>query len=189
VGDDVAIRAETPADHDAIAAVVAAAFKSEVEAMLVADLRASEDFVPEWSLVAELDGRVVGHVMVTYAALRDADAGAEHRIPNLSPLAVHPAFQAQGIGGALVREVSRRVDEAGEPLVILQGSPKYYGRLGFEHSVRYGIEMALPSWAPAEAAQVLRLRAHDPAVRGWVVLPAPFDAADERQAAEERSGR
>ena len=45
---------------------------------------------------------------------------------------------------------------ARQPLVVLEGNPLYYGRFGFEHSRRYGIEIDLPSWAPPEAAQVLR---------------------------------
>jgi putative acetyltransferase len=168
------IRAERPADHDEIAEVVAAAFKSQVEAQLVADLRASRDFVPEWSLVATRDERIVGHVMVTYAMLDDGES--TRRIANLSPLAVAPDVHSQGIGSALVRAVAARVDEAGEPFIVIEGAPAYYGRFGFEHSVRHDIHIDLPDWAPAEAAQVLRLRNDDPTIRGRVVYPPAFHA-------------
>jgi putative acetyltransferase len=174
---DVTIRAERPDDGEAIAEVVAAAFGSSAEARLVEALRSSSSFVPEWSLVAELDGRVVGHVMVTYATLRD-DA-TEHRIACLSPLAVAPDFHSRGIGSALVRAVTARVDEGGEPLVVLEGSPLYYGRLGFEHSVPHGIHITLPDWAPPEAAQIMRLRNYDASIRGHVVYPPAFDVLSE----------
>jgi len=169
------IRVEQAADVDAIAAVVDAAFGSPYESQMVADIRASSDFVPELSLVAELDGVVVGHVMVSYVGLRDGER--RHRIACLSPLAVEPAHQRRGIGSALVRDVVARCDARGEPFVVLEGSPAYYGRLGFEPSVPLGIRFTLPDWAPPEAAQISRLRNYDPEIRGLVVYPkAVLDA-------------
>jgi putative acetyltransferase len=167
------IRAETPADVGAIASVVAAAFASEAEARLVELIRASDNFVPEWSLVAASDSVVVGHVMLSYVGLLDGER--ERRVASLSPLAVAPAHQRVGIGSALVREVTARADASLEPLVVLEGSPDYYGRLGFEPAAPLGIEIDLPSWAPPEAAQVLRLDAYDPSVRGRIVYPPAFD--------------
>jgi len=175
--DGVSIRAEAPADRDAIAEVVASAFGSPLEARLVERIRASSNFVPELSLVAELEGCVVGHVMISYVALHDGDA--RRWIASLSPLAVVPDSQGRGIGGALVREVTARTDARGEPLVVLEGSPRYYRRFGFEHSVRHGIEITLPSWAPPEAAQMLRLRTYDPSLRGRVAYPPAFDEVAE----------
>ena len=163
------IRAETAADIDAIAGVVAAAFNSPAEARLVSLIRASPNFVPEWSLVAIENGHVAGHVMVSYVALEGYGP-----IPSLSPLAVAPDFQNRGLGGALVDAVCERVDAAGEPLVVLEGSPVYYARFGFEASAPLGIHINLPDWAPPEAAQLRRLRAYDPAVRGTVVYPPAF---------------
>jgi putative acetyltransferase len=172
-----AIRGEEPNDAGVIAGVVAAAFGSRDEAQLVQAIRDSEHFVPAWSLVAEWEGEIVGHVMVSYATLLDGETS--HRITTLSPLAVTPAAQGHGVGSALVREVAGRVDDHGVPLIVLEGSPAYYGRLGFEHSVPYGIHITLPEWAPAEAAQVLRLRRYDRAIRGRVVYPPAFDLVTE----------
>jgi putative acetyltransferase len=173
----VTIRVERRDDREAISEVVAAAFRSSAHARLVEAIRASPNFVPELSLVAERQGHVVGHVMVSFVALIDDDA--EHRIASLSPLAVAPDFQGRGIGSALVREVTARADDRCEPLVVLEGSPIFYGRLGFEYSVPYGVHLVLPSWAPPEAAQILRLRNYDPAIRGRVVYPAAFDGVTE----------
>ncbi|HUF33258.1 MAG TPA: N-acetyltransferase [Acidimicrobiales bacterium] len=166
------IRPERHDDHEVIAEVVAAAFGSPAEAALVEAIRASPNAVPELALVAELDGEVVGHTMISYVTLEGR--GARRLIPSLAPLAVAPPHQGRGIGSALVREVMARADAAGEPLVVLEGSPAFYGRLGFEHSVPLGIEIDLPSWAPPEAAQVMRLRAYDSAIRGRVVYPPAF---------------
>ena len=170
---DLVIRAERPDDYDAIAEVVESAFKSPVEARLVEAIRASTNYIPKLSLVAEFDGRVVGHVMISFTALRDGES--ERWITMLSPLAVAPDLHGQGIGSALVRESTALADASGEPLVILEGSPVYYGRFGFEHSLKHGIHITLPSWAPPEAAQVLRLRNYDPSIRGQVVYPPAFN--------------
>ncbi len=173
----VAIRAELPEDRKGISRVVIAAFGSPVEARLVDAIRTSPSFVPELSLVALLAAEIVGHVLISVAALHGN--GVQHRIVNLSPLAVAPEHQRRGIGSALVREATARADDLGEPLVVLEGSPRFYGRLGFEHSAVYDIEMALPSWAPPEAAQVLRLESYVPSLRGRVVYPPAFDEVTE----------
>lgn len=174
---DVTIRAEGPKDTREIADVVSGAFGSPTEARLVEAIRASENFIPELSLVAEHDGHVVGHVMISFVTLHDDHT--RHRIATLSPLAVAPDIQGQGIGSALVREVTARADALREPLVVLEGSPAFYGRLGFEHAALYGIHITLPSWAPAEAAQVLRLGTYDPTIRGQVVYPPAFNNVSE----------
>ena len=174
---DLVIRAEQPGDFDAIAEVVEAAFGSAPEARLVENIRTSSHYVPELALVAELGGRVVGHVMISFTAIHDDDA--ERRISQLSPLAVAPDVHGQGIGSALVREVCALADKRGEPLVVLEGDPKYYGRFGFQPSTTHGIELPLPSWAPPEAAQVLRLTNDDPSIRGRVVYPPAFDGVTD----------
>jgi putative acetyltransferase len=173
------IRPETRRDHVAIGRVVAAAFGSQAEADLVDRIRASAEYVPEMALVAERGGEIVGHVMISHAVLRNADG--DRRIVMLSPLAVDPPHQRGGIGRALVESALQLADSLGEPLVILEGNPVYYGLLGFEHSIRYGIEIHLPSWAPPEAAQVKLLTSFDPddpTLRGTVVYPVAFDGLE-----------
>jgi putative acetyltransferase len=116
------IRPETPADHDAIHAVIRAAFGQETEALLVERLRAGGDLV--LSLVAEADG-IVGHVAFSRLSTEGGLATA------LAPVAVRPDRQRQSIGDALIREGLRRLAEAGEDLVLVLGDPAYYGRFGF----------------------------------------------------------
>lgn len=171
------IREESGADRDAIAVVVERAFDSVEHAQLVDAIRASKNFIPELSLVAEVDDQIVGHVMISYVIVRDGDV--DRLVPSLSPLAVVPEFQRRGIGKALVAQVTARADARGEPLVVLEGDPNYYGRLGFEPAAAHGITIALPSWAPPQAAQVMRLRHDDASIRGHVVYPPAFDLVAE----------
>lgn len=171
------IRLEQPGDEDAICAVVTAAFHDPAHGALVGAIRSSPNFIPELSLVTELRAEIAGHVMISYVGLDDD--GVQQRVASLSPLAVAPEHQRGGIGSTLVREVTARADERGEPLVVLEGSPLFYPRFGFEPSVPHGIHITLPSWAPPEAAQMLRLRSYDPSIRGRVVYPPAFDLVNE----------
>lgn len=170
------IRQETAADFDAIRLLVAAAFKSDVEAKLVDDIRADACYRSELALVAEDGGEIVGHVMVNHCELHDGDA--VHHVGMLSPLAVAPDRQKDGIGSVLVRDVTARADAAGDPLVILEGSPLYYPRFGFVDARTLGISIHLPDWAPPEAGQALPLSAYDATIRGTAAYPPPFEGLD-----------
>ena len=172
----VTIRPERSDDFTAIDAVVADAFDSAEHARLVRDIRSSERYSADASLVAVLAGEVVGHVMISSAELRDGVQSVD--VAMLSPLAVSPAHQQQGIGDALVRAVCAVASERGEPMVLLQGNPAYYGRFGFGPSAEHGITMGLPDWAPPEAAQVLRLAAWTAQLRGHLIEPPAFADLD-----------
>ncbi len=179
----VTIRPEQSSDAPAIGAVHLAAFPPDEGpsvARLVEALRLLPGYDPELSLVAELDGRIVGHVMVGAVTLRDDSGDSGDRpIANLSPLGVVPDAQRRGIGSALVEAVVARAAARGEPLVVLEGDPAFYGRLGFVHSVPHGIRITLPSWARPECAQVRLLREVAPPLRGLVVYPPPFEMVSE----------
>ncbi len=114
------IRPESEADHDAVRRTVTSAFGSDAEALLVDRIRASPECVPEMALVAVVDDEVVGHVMISDAVLQHVSG--ERRISMLSPLAVRPERQREGIGRALVRAALAAADERREPLVVLKGA-------------------------------------------------------------------
>ena len=163
-------------DHAAVEEVVRAAFTHEPEvAHLPRLIRESEQYVAQLDLVARLDGRVVGHTMVSHAELVD-DEGRRHDVLTLSPLSVAPEHQGQGIGSALVREALARAERTDVPLVTLEGSPAYYPRFGFRDSRGHGVTFDLPDWAPPEAGMVYLLPAYDPAADRRVVYPPAFAA-------------
>ncbi|HVQ44297.1 MAG TPA: N-acetyltransferase [Candidatus Saccharimonadia bacterium] len=175
---NILIRPETTTDFDRIADVVTRAFKRPGVAELIRHIRASDNYVPGLSLVAERDGQIIGHIMQSYVTLEDGSR--RHKILTLSPLAVDPQFHKQGIGSQLVREAIRRADERGESLIVLEGRPEYYTRFGFRPSYQLDIEYPLPDWAPAEAGQALPLSGNSPALapKGKVVYPEYFKLAE-----------
>ena len=175
--EGVSIRPERVGDHRLIAELLTTAFESPAVARLVDAVRASVSFVPSLSFVAECGGVIVGHVMISHAEI--CGVTGVHRVANLSPLAVDVLYRRRGIGSALVQEAVSRADALREPCVVLEGSPKFYGRLGFEHSTRYGIEIKLPEWAPPQAAQVRILSNYEPSIRGRVVYPPAFSEVGE----------
>jgi putative acetyltransferase len=165
------VRPERATDTEAIATVVADALDDVNIARLVAKIRGSEHYVPELALVADVDGEVAGHIMLSYATLVGA---APRPVLLLSPLAVTPARQRQGIGAALVHAALERADGLGEPLVIVEGIPAYYPRFGFERARAHGIEAPSPT-VPEEALMVRKLSAYRDDLRGRVVFPPAFD--------------
>lgn len=129
----VAIRPERPGDEEAIAAVHRAAFGKDEEVQIVERLRAGPDYLPHLSLVAEQDGAIVGHTILSRARL-DARPAL-----GLGPIGVLPDRQRDGIGSALMHASLDAAREAGEAVVVLLGHPTYYPRFGFVPASRLGI--------------------------------------------------
>lgn len=177
------VRPENLDDADelaAIAALCSAAFDDARYGDLPAALRATGHARPDWCFVAVDDAVVVGHVMVGTTFL-EPDDGTRVQVPYLSPLAVGPAHQRRGIGRALVEAAVAAVDADGEPFVVLEGSPDYYGRLGFDDAREHGVTLPLPDWAPPTAGQLRPLSGYR-RLTGRIVYPpavrSAFDALD-----------
>ncbi|MDH3509004.1 MAG: N-acetyltransferase [Gammaproteobacteria bacterium] len=128
------IRPEDPSDLAAVHAVNEAAFETSAEADLVDALRGKAQ--PLVSLVAEVAGSVVGHILFSPVTLAGQSG---HMLMGLGPMAVIPQHQRQGIGSALVREGLNRCAALGCEAVVVLGHPAYYPRFGFVPASRYGI--------------------------------------------------
>ncbi len=128
----VLIRNETSADVGAIAEVTVAAFKtlaisSHTEQFIIAALRAAQALTV--SLVAEVDGRVVGQIAFSPVTMSDGSPGWY----GLGPVSVLPDYQRRGIGGALIQAGLSRLKGLGARGCCLVGHPGYYQRFGFQN--------------------------------------------------------
>lgn len=126
VQPDYTLRKEQPEDRAQVFALHTAAFDTDAEARLVDALR--EQAKPIVSIVAEVGGEVVGHILFSPATHEEH---TELQLMGLAPMAVLPKYQRLGIGSALVQEglaACRAMDVAA---VIVLGHPAYYPRFGF----------------------------------------------------------
>jgi putative acetyltransferase len=166
---------ETPDDSKRIHEIVAAAFGRESEARLVELLRADEDaYIPKLALVAEAEGELLGHVMLTHATVKGKKN--EWQVLALGPLAVLPDQQSKGIGAALTQAALDSADNLGYPLVVLLGHPTYYPRFGFESARSRGIQPPVEDYAD-EAFMVKTLSAYDEGITGTFAFAPAFDEA------------
>ncbi len=129
------IRAEREEDREAVYAVNVSAFETPAEADLVDALR--EHAQPLVSLVAEVEGAVVGHLLFSPVAV-SGHPGL--RVMGLAPMAVAPEQQRKGIGSALVRAGLEACGRLGFVVVVVLGHPEYYPRFGFAPASRFGLD-------------------------------------------------
>lgn len=148
------VRRETKKDYDEIYNLIKEAFAQAersdgTEQDLAAALRESAAFVPELALVAELDGKIAGHIMFS-----EANVG-EDTVLVLAPLSVLPEFQKKGVGSALIKEAHRIARELGYQYCLVLGSEKYYPRFGYFPAKEFGVEV--PEGMPSENFMAVKL--------------------------------
>jgi putative acetyltransferase len=165
----IVIRNETDADASAIAEVTVAAFETleisnHTEQTIIAALRAANALTV--SLVAEMAGRVVGHIAFSPVAMSDGSPDWY----GLGPVSVLPPYQRQGIGGALIHEGLSRLKGLGARGCCLVGHPAYYQRFGFQHPRGLGHE-----GVPEDAFFAMSFDGHIP--QGSVEFHEGFKAA------------
>ena len=165
---DVVIRDEKPDDVQAITDVTVAAFRTlevsdHTEQFVIEALRVAGALT--LSLVAEADGRVVGHIAFSPVTITDGTMNWF----GLGPVSVLPEYHRQGIGKALMREGLSRLKEIGGRGCCLVGHPEYYRQFGFDNPaglVHEGV--------PPEVFFTLSFDGHAP--QGFVIFHEAFKA-------------
>lgn len=173
---DIKIRQEKEEDYKFSENLVEKAFKNadysdHKEHLLVEKLRKSDVFIPELSLIAELDGEAVGHIMLTKLTIESEENTYETLA--LAPVSVLPEYQNKGIGSELIRESLKIAKEMGYKSVIVLGHDKYYKRFGFKPASSWGIKA--PFEVADEAFMALELEARGlDGIKGHVVYGKEF---------------
>ena len=168
---DARIRPQRSDELAAVVAVVGEAFGRPVVVDLVTQLQARSAGRAGSSLVANLEGDIVGHVQLSRCWVDAPERLVE--VLTLSPLSVLPRDQGRGLGGRLVREALQAARQARWPLVFLEGSPGYYSRFGFEAAHRRGFTSPSPR-IPEAAFQVAVLPDWEPWMTGGFVYADVF---------------
>lgn len=165
---EIVIRSEADADVDAITEVTIAAFKTleisnQTEQFIIEALRAAKALTV--SLVADVDGRVIGHIAFSPVTISDGT-------PNwygLGPVSVLPEYQGKGIGNALIKEGLSRLKDLNAQGCCLVGHPDYYRKVGFKN-----ISGLVHEGVPQEAFLALSFDGHIP--QGAVAFHEGFKA-------------
>jgi putative acetyltransferase len=164
------IRSESEADRDAITAVTMAAFEplaisSHTEQFIVQALRAAQALT--LSLVAEREGRIVGHIAFSPVTLANGTPGWY----GLGPVSVLPEHQRQGIGTALIQSGLAQLKTLGARGCCLVGHPEYYRRFGFQTVPGLEVEGVPPEF-------VFALAFDGPMPLGTVTFHEAFQATE-----------
>lgn len=165
------IRKETSKDYETVYSVIKSAFANAEHADgnehdLVVALRKSEAFIPELSLVAEIDGNIAGHIMFTKAYVEDTAVLA------LAPLSVLPEYQKIGVGTALIKSGHEIAKNLGYGYSVVLGSEKYYSRFGYLPARTFGIKP--PFDVPKENFMAFKISASAPHIHGFIKYAEEF---------------
>ena len=174
--DSLRVRQETEEDYLAVFELVEGAFLSaphsdHTEHFLVERLRKSSGFIPELSLVAEIAGKVVGHILFTPVHITHSQQS--HVALSLAPVAVHPDYQRMGIGRRLILAGHEIAKQLGYTSVVLVGHADYYPKFGYQQANSFGI--TFPFDLAPENALVKELTEQAlSGIQGMVEYPSAF---------------
>lgn len=96
------------------------------------------DGINDLSFVAEIQGKIIGHIIYSNAYIQKPD-GTKVNVLNFGPLSVHPQYQKQGVGSALMKYSIESAKSLGYGAILFFGRPEYYPRFGFVEAKEFGI--------------------------------------------------
>lgn len=172
----ITIRQERPEDFKAVFKVIEKAFEAlqfsdHKEQFLVERLRKSGAFIPELSMVAEIDNEIIGHILLTKLKIKNDETKFDSLA--LAPVSVLPDYQRKGIGELLITASHKTAKELGFKSIVLLGHKDYYPRFGYKLAADFGI--IFPFDVANENCMVLELVENGlKGVQGTVEYPKEF---------------
>lgn len=166
------IRKENKNDYNEVYNVIKKAFETAEhsdgnEQDLVVILRKSKAFIPELSLVAVEENKIVGYILFTKIKIKDNIELA------LAPLAVLPEYQRKGIGKKLIETGHNIAKNLGYHYSIVLGSENYYSKMGYIPAIQYGIKA--PFQVPDENFMAIKLNDTNIEIKGTVEYAKEFE--------------
>lgn len=156
------IRIARKEDKPAIQELTTRAFGQDDEARIIRQIETDGDAIVQ--LVAEMEGRIVGHVMFYTLGVRGKLSAA-----GLGPMSVDPWVQREGIGKLLVNAGLTTLREAGVPLVFVLGHDWFYPKFGFSTDATADFE------TPLKGPHFFAVRLHfGPPMSGTLIFPRAF---------------
>ena len=146
------IRTEVEKDHERVCEINNLAFQQEDESRLIENIRKSENFIPELSLVAEIEDQIVGHILFSKVQIIGSSVFESLA---LAPMAVIPDLQKKGIGTELINKGMKKAKEMGFDSIIVLGHSEYYPKFGFQKASKWNI--TCPFGVPDEAFMAIEL--------------------------------
>ena len=165
------IRQEKPNDYEEIYKLIKEAFETAEyadgnEQDLVIALRKSKAYIPELSLVAEINNELAGHILFTKAKV------ANNEVLVLAPLSVKPKYQKQGVGTALIIEGHSIAKMLGYQYSVVLGSKLYYPRVGYIPAEKLGIKA--PEGIPSTNFMAIKLQENAKSINGEIIYAKEF---------------
>lgn len=165
------IRQETKKDYEEAYNVVKEAFEAAEhsdgnEQDLVVALRNSNNFIPELSLVAVKNNKIVGYILFTTVKIGKYEELA------LAPLCILPEFQRRGIGSKLIEKGHKIAKKLGYHYSIVLGSEKYYPKFGYVPAIEY--EITAPFEVPSKNFMAIKLNDSNKKINGIVKYAKEF---------------
>lgn len=170
----IIIRQETKDDFIEVFELNHSAFGQDNEANLVDALRRNPTvFVPELSIVATDNNKIIGHILFTKINIKDNDGNMNDSL-GLAPMAVKPEMQKKGIGGKLIKKGLEVAKELGFKSVIVLGHENYYPKFGFEPAGKWNIKA--PFDVPSNVFMAIELDNDGlKNISGTVIYPKEFE--------------
>ncbi|WP_196892203.1 GNAT family N-acetyltransferase [Aureivirga marina] len=173
---EIIIRQEIKEDYPFVFNLIKEAFESEEfsdkkEHFLVKRLKSSTAFIPELSLVAIFEEKIVGHIILTKIQVQNSKNSFESLA--LAPVSVLPKYQNKGIGGKLIKKAHEIAKNLNFSSIILLGHEKYYPKFGYKQA--HTFEIFLPFEVPKENCMAIELFENSlEKIHGTVVYPNVF---------------